>query len=150
MSRSVFRREPVRGSPRASEWPHPESTLKLPIAALDASALALLRGDIPAPEPITEERSKIIEKRVRHDTPHTIVLPVAVRADRATLTMIGGPEPGATFTLADDETIIGRGAGSSLILDDASVSRNHARIVCVDDRDYVLEDLRSTNGTFVR
>jgi len=52
------------------------------------------------------------------------------------------------FALAAGETIIGRDPGAAVFLDDASVSRRHARIVVSDDG-ATLEDLGSKNGTHI-
>jgi diguanylate cyclase (GGDEF)-like protein len=133
----------------SSQWPAPDSTIKLPIASIDAAALAVLRATLPPLGPIVEEPVPS-ERTPRRDTPHTIVLPVVARADRATLTMLGGPEVGATFALEGDETILGRGSTAAIVLDEPSVSRHHARIRRDDEGHYVIEDLGSTNGTFVR
>jgi DNA-binding winged helix-turn-helix (wHTH) protein len=56
-----------------------------------------------------------------------------------------------TFALAEDENIIGRDPRCAVWVDAPGVSRRHARIL-VDSaaRRVVLEDLGSTNGTFVR
>jgi DNA-binding winged helix-turn-helix (wHTH) protein len=58
---------------------------------------------------------------------------------------------GRTFQLSEGENIIGRDPRSDIWLDAPGVSRRHA-IVRVDsgNRRVLLEDLRSTNGTFVR
>ena len=53
------------------------------------------------------------------------------------------------FALAPGETIIGRDPGAAVFLDDASVSRRHARIV-VSENGATLEDLGSKNGTHVQ
>jgi DNA-binding winged helix-turn-helix (wHTH) protein len=50
------------------------------------------------------------------------------------------------YALAPGETILGRDRGAAVFLDDASVSRRHARVV-VDDGGATLEDLGSKNGT---
>ena len=47
-----------------------------------------------------------------------------------------------------DELMIGREAGSDLMLSDTSVSRQHA-IIRRTEAGFELEDLGSTNGTFV-
>jgi pSer/pThr/pTyr-binding forkhead associated (FHA) protein len=44
--------------------------------------------------------------------------------------------------------LIGRLGQSDILIDDSSVSREHAMIERRDGR-FVLEDLKSTNGTFV-
>ena len=68
---------------------------------------------------------------------------------RAVVTVITGPNAGRGFSVRDGETIIGRGKEAHVRVDDAGASRAHARIILGDDDRYVLEDLRSTNGTFV-
>jgi len=50
--------------------------------------------------------------------------------------------------LQSDAVTIGRAHSNTLVLDDAPVSRSHARIDCGTDR-YVLSDCGSKNGTFV-
>jgi len=50
------------------------------------------------------------------------------------------------YALPSGETILGRDRGAAVFLDDASVSRRHARIV-VTDAGATLEDLGSKNGT---
>lgn len=59
-----------------------------------------------------------------------------------------GPQPNLRFPLQQDETIIGRGAGNDLVLVDPEVSRRHARVVR-QPHQFAVEDLGSTNGTFV-
>ena len=61
--------------------------------------------------------------------------------------MVQGEKKGATIDL-DEELIIGRGEKCRLILDDTYVSTVHARIFAKGDT-YMLEDLGSTNGTYV-
>ncbi len=62
--------------------------------------------------------------------------------------MRSGPTPGATFSLEGDQLIIGRDSSSGVAINDAEVSRKHARLTFQGGK-YVLEDLGSTNGTFV-
>ncbi|MDW3220601.1 MAG: FHA domain-containing protein [Acidimicrobiales bacterium] len=52
---------------------------------------------------------------------------------------------GQTFVV-DGETTIGRGAGCAVSIDDAHVSKLHARISPADGG-WMIEDLGSTNGT---
>jgi diguanylate cyclase (GGDEF)-like protein len=68
---------------------------------------------------------------------------------RALLTVVGGPSTGRVHPVRETETIIGRGKESHVRLDDAGASRAHARIVLTAEGRYVVEDLNSTNGTFV-
>ncbi len=62
--------------------------------------------------------------------------------------MRSGPTPGATFSLEGDQIIIGRDSSSGVAINDAEVSRKHARLEFQGGK-YVLTDLGSTNGTFV-
>jgi hypothetical protein len=55
-----------------------------------------------------------------------------------------------TFVLSPGDNVIGRDPGCHVWLDHAGVSRRHARIRITDDMTRaVLDDLKSTNGTFV-
>ena len=62
--------------------------------------------------------------------------------------MRSGPTPGAVYPLEGDQLIIGRDATTGVAIDDAEVSRKHARMTFQGGK-YVIEDLGSTNGTFV-
>ncbi|MCZ2127706.1 MAG: FHA domain-containing protein [Anaerolineales bacterium] len=62
--------------------------------------------------------------------------------------MKSGPTPGATFPLEGEQLIIGRDAGNGVAINDSEVSRKHARLTFQGGK-YVLDDLGSTNGTFV-
>jgi hypothetical protein len=62
--------------------------------------------------------------------------------------MRSGPTPGVTFPLEGDQLIIGRDSSNSVAINDAEISRKHSRLSFQGGK-YVLEDLGSTNGTFV-
>ena len=64
------------------------------------------------------------------------------------LVMKSGPAPGKVYSLEKTEISIGREVGSDVFVNDEEVSRRHARLKS-QFGDYVLEDLGSTNGTFV-
>jgi hypothetical protein len=64
------------------------------------------------------------------------------------LVMRTGPTPGKSYALDKDEIRIGRDISNDVVINDAEVSRKHARMI-VQASGYVLEDLGSTNGTFV-
>lgn len=88
----------------------------------DAVAIAP-RGKAPAPA-----------KRTKKKTPTKAAV-------------VEGGKKGTTLNLGD-ELIIGRGERCKLILDDTYVSTVHARIFAKGDA-YMLEDLGSTNGTYL-
>jgi len=64
------------------------------------------------------------------------------------LIMRSGPTPGAAFALEGDQMTIGRDSTNEITINDAEISRRHARLTFQGGK-YVLEDLGSTNGTFV-
>jgi pSer/pThr/pTyr-binding forkhead associated (FHA) protein len=59
-----------------------------------------------------------------------------------------GPNPGTVTELTKEVSLIGRDVTNDIVIGDAEVSRQHARITRTPGG-YVLEDLGSTNGTFV-
>lgn len=59
-----------------------------------------------------------------------------------------GPLPGRSYTLFGEKTFIGRDLGNDFSIEDPEVSRRHA-CVTRKGKDYSIEDLGSTNGTFV-
>ncbi|HSO65846.1 MAG TPA: FHA domain-containing protein [Ornithinibacter sp.] len=65
------------------------------------------------------------------------------------LLVTGGPLAGTTLPLRPSGTLIGRSPECALVLDDDYVSGRHARIFQGDDGTWQVEDLRSTNGTFL-
>jgi len=66
------------------------------------------------------------------------------------LDRISAPDEASfTFVLRGEEQIIGRERGNILFRDDGYVSGRHARVFRKDGRVF-LEDLQSSNGTFVR
>jgi two-component system, cell cycle response regulator len=72
------------------------------------------------------------------------------QAGRAgTLTVLQGTDVGACFMLPKEQNVLGREPGAEVMLEDDSVSRQHARIHARGDGIYDIEDLGSTNGTYV-
>jgi predicted component of type VI protein secretion system len=59
-----------------------------------------------------------------------------------------GPNPGKIFELIEEEITIGRDITNRIVINDPEVSRRHARL-SPQMGGYVIEDLGSTNGTFV-
>ncbi len=66
-----------------------------------------------------------------------------------TLTVLQGTDVGATFQLPKEVNVLGRDPAAEITLEDDSVSRAHARIHHRGDGIYDIEDLGSTNGTYV-
>jgi hypothetical protein len=64
------------------------------------------------------------------------------------LLVLQGPRTGQIFDLDRPIVTIGREAGSEIVLEDPQVSRRHARLT-LQGASYFVEDLGSTNGSFV-
>ena len=60
-----------------------------------------------------------------------------------------GPDIGRRIPLVNSQYIVGRDSEAGLVVSRSSVSRNHARLFVDDDGNWWVEDLNSTNGTFV-
>ena len=64
------------------------------------------------------------------------------------LTMTEGPTAGEIYPIEQDEVVLGRESGVDILIDSPGISRRHARIFVENDQ-YTLEDLGSSNGTFL-
>jgi two-component system, cell cycle response regulator len=73
--------------------------------------------------------------------------PVSIQ-QHCMLICVQGHEVGKPTELVLAETIVGRAPNCGLVLADAKVSRQHARVLWLDGG-HVIEDLKSANGTFV-
>ncbi len=92
------------------------------------------------------------EEATTRQSAETLVLAVpspGAHRTSAQLTIIAGPNAGRSHSLNRGETVLGRGREAHVFVDDAGASRAHARIVVTEDGRYVIEDLKSRNGTFV-
>lgn len=66
----------------------------------------------------------------------------------ATLVVRQGPQAGMSYPLSGNQIVIGREEGMDIALQDPESSRRHA-LVSWRGGQFVIEDLGSTNGTFV-
>jgi two-component system cell cycle response regulator len=107
-------------------------------------------GDRPSsPRTIAEWADEEASTRT---TESAITVPAAAgqrQGTRALLTVVSGPNIGRVYSVLDGATLLGRGKDVHVRMDDAGASRTHARIVAAEGGRYFLEDLKSTNGTFV-
>ena len=69
-------------------------------------------------------------------------------AGKFQLIMRSGPTPGALYPLEGDLITIGRDSANTIQINDAEISRRHARMQFQGGK-YVIEDGGSTNGTHV-
>jgi len=65
------------------------------------------------------------------------------------LVMYSEPDRSKEFILNKDEVFIGRELINDVVISDPEVSRRHAKLMKRND-DYFLEDIGSTNGTYVK
>jgi diguanylate cyclase (GGDEF)-like protein len=111
--------------------------------------------DPKAPRPLAPDVA-IANKPLEDTAPERLTIPDAIEAfstpatttDRACLVVIYGPELGKRAALGQGTFEIGRSSKSDLPIDQESISRHHARIT-YDGKRHMIEDLGSTNGTFV-
>lgn len=66
----------------------------------------------------------------------------------ATLVVRQGTQAGMSFVISGSQVILGREEGLDIVLQDPESSRRHARVSWQGGR-YIIEDMGSTNGTFV-
>jgi hypothetical protein len=71
-----------------------------------------------------------------------------IQGDSFRLIMRRGPQPNQTYDLNKDIVTIGRDITNDYVINDPEVSRHHMRFTRGAEG-YALEDLGSTNGTFV-
>ncbi len=66
---------------------------------------------------------------------------------RLSLAVINGPDAGSVYRIEKPRVTIGR-SGADVVLNDTESSRVHAAIE-IRDTTYLLEDMKSTNGTLI-
>ena len=95
-------------------------------------------GRTKAPAPVTEPMAQQAR-------------PAAPRADATTprrLVITSGPREGLEIDLPSEQLTIGRSSESGLVIRDDYTSTHHARLMLWNDQ-WVIQDLDSTNGTFL-
>ncbi|MCR6688517.1 FHA domain-containing protein [Cellulomonas sp.] len=118
------------------------------------SSIAVLRRDLYGTR-ITKRRSSAAQPAPAAPGAPPVTAPtpaVSPRAARGTrqsrLVVTQGPLTGTIVPLTQSAVLIGRAPGCTLVLDDDYSSSRHARIY-PQGGDWYVEDLGSTNGTFV-
>ena len=66
----------------------------------------------------------------------------------AWLVSLGGADQGKDYRILKEKTTIGKAEDSDIVIQTDFVSRNHA-LLSYEDRKFILNDLQSTNHTFV-
>ncbi|QDB77983.1 FHA domain-containing protein [Georgenia sp. 311] len=107
------------------------------------SALAVLRQDIFGTRIVRRVRGAARSRKQARPA-----APRPARSAPTRLVVTQGPLSGTTVPLGPSAIIIGRSPASTLVLDDDYASGRHARFF-PQDGSWWVEDLGSTNGTFV-
>ena len=74
--------------------------------------------------------------------------PLATAATARRLVITSGPREGVEVDLPAEQLTIGRSSESGLVIRDDYTSTHHARLMLWND-EWVIQDLDSTNGTFL-
>ena len=83
--------------------------------------------------------------QIVHGTGDGAIQHPSSQAGRASLTVLTGERVGRQFILEKPRTIIGRGPGVDLAIDDSAMSRQHM-VFEIRDGQFQVRDLDSTNG----
>ncbi len=93
-----------------------------------------------SPGGIMKEKTVIQEKGKRKET---------FLKERAVLLVLSSQGLGTTYVIDRNDITIGRDESCAIRLSDPEVSSVHCRISVPEERTFILEDLESTNGTFL-
>ncbi len=114
------------------------------------SAIGVLRRDLYGTK-ITPRRGKRSESGKASGAPSGAAAPEQSRPTSSAtgrLAVTAGPLRGTTVPLTSSSILLGRAPSCTLVLDDDYSSSRHARIF-PQDGGWFVEDLGSTNGTYV-
>lgn len=97
---------------------------------------------VPAASPAPAVAAPVTEPTAHRAPPH------AGAATAKRLVITSGPREGVEIDLPAEQLTIGRSSESGLVIRDDYTSTHHARLMLWDDQ-WVIQDLDSTNGTFL-
>ena len=121
------------------------------------SVVGVLRGDLYGTRVLTRHKRKVTSRPAREPAAETssTARPATPKTRRAagkriatTLAVTEGSLSGTTVSLKETGVLLGRNPECTLVLDDDFASGRHARIFR-RDAGWFVEDLGSTNGTFL-
>jgi len=112
------------------------------------SAVSVIRSDMFGARVEAPARANKQAKQPRQPKPPKERPPRKRRGVPTQLVIVDGPNSGQSVKLTGEAITLGRGGDSTLKLDDDYVSTRHARFVTNGD-DWFIEDLGSTNGTYL-
>lgn len=99
---------------------------------------------------------KVVSRVAQANVPAVFSTPTATNGDTAKqaeqkatkLVVTEGDKAGTEIALSGRQLTIGRAGDSDLIVDDEYASTHHAKLVFING-DWLVQDLDSTNGTFL-
>jgi hypothetical protein len=102
---------------------------------------------------------KVVSRVASANAPQVVSAPIAPNApgslvmeqngsNATKLVIVEGERTGHNIPLNRRELTIGRAEDSDLIVDDEFASTHHAKLVLINN-DWLIQDLNSTNGTFL-
>ncbi len=106
---------------------------RLPMTAVGADSPAAATSKAPGPAPATSPARRAPQPD--DSTPRRLVI-------------TSGPREGLELDLPAEQLTIGRSSESGLVIRDDYTSTHHARLMLWNDQ-WVIQDLDSTNGTFL-
>jgi pSer/pThr/pTyr-binding forkhead associated (FHA) protein len=110
-------------------------------------AVGVLRRDLRAPR---EARPLAVASRGGEPTrPKPAKTPKAGKSGPRTLLITGGALEGTVIPLGTSPITLGRAPESTVVLDDDYASNRHARLTPAEGGRWIVEDLGSTNGTWL-
>ncbi len=112
------------------------------------SIVGVLRGDLYGTQVSRRGSRGAAPRRTAHRPAGGPPRGRAGRTAPTKLTVTAGPLAGTSLPLRESGMLIGRSPECALVLDDDFASGRHARIF-FDGTQWLVEDLRSTNGTYL-
>ncbi len=126
--------------------------------ALVLTAIAVLRADIYGTRVFARGRgrtnTRMMRAKTSASTPPTRAAtgvkapPQGAAGEKLRLVVVAGPLKGTSIPLEDSTITIGRSPRATLVIEDDYCSSRHARVY-LDGDTWMVEDLGSTNGTFL-
>jgi pSer/pThr/pTyr-binding forkhead associated (FHA) protein len=108
------------------------------------AAVGVVRTDLSGPSLSTRQQRRQ-QQRARAARP---ARPARSRSAPQQLVVTAGPLAGAQLPLGEDQITIGRSNDATLVVADDYASSRHARLFPQDGQ-WIVEDLGSTNGTYL-
>jgi pSer/pThr/pTyr-binding forkhead associated (FHA) protein len=109
----------------------------------------VMRADLFGPRVARQKAPKAAGRAAPPKQPKAQKSKSGRRGQARTLTVLEGSLAGTSITLGTAPITIGRSSDCTVVIDDDYASNHHARI-SPHEGDWVIEDLGSTNGTYVQ